>query len=97
MAAALILEFDGVTEAQYDAVNDKLGIDTKGGTGDFPDGMVAHTASLRDGHFVVHEVWETEDQQADFMEDRLGPALGEVGVPEPTRIVWLDVIADHRP
>jgi len=36
VAAGLILKFTGVGRAQYEAVNTKLGIDPKTGTGDWP-------------------------------------------------------------
>ena len=97
MPAGLILEFEGVTESQYDAVNQKLGLDPKRGTGDWPAGLVSHTAGLDDGTLIVIEVWDTQEQQAHFMETRLGGALQEVGVPAPSRIAWVDVVANHQP
>lgn len=60
MAAELILEFEGVTTKEYDAVNKELGIDSATGEGDWPDGLVAHSAGLNeDGHLVLIEVWDT--------------------------------------
>jgi hypothetical protein len=54
MAAAIILEFEGVTEKEYEAVNDALGFNPKTGEGDWPDGLVSHSAGHRDdGTFVV--------------------------------------------
>jgi hypothetical protein len=41
MAAEFILEFEGVTTKEYDAVNKTLGIDPQSGEGDGPDGLVA--------------------------------------------------------
>jgi hypothetical protein len=40
MAEGLILEFDGVGRAQYEAVNARLGIDIESGQGDWPAGLV---------------------------------------------------------
>ncbi len=42
MAEALILEFDGVGREQYDAINERLGIDPNSGQGDWPDGLLSH-------------------------------------------------------
>ena len=42
MAAELILEFEGVTEKEYFAVNKELGTDPETGDGDWPDGL-GHT------------------------------------------------------
>jgi hypothetical protein len=96
MSAALILEFKGVTKAQYDAVNKKLGIDPNTGQGDWPAGLLSHVGGTSDdGGFMVTEIWDSQDAQAAFMQSRLGPALGEVGVPDPTRVAWFDVIGYH--
>ena len=44
MAEALILEFAGLTDADYRAVNGNLGIDMDTGQGDWPSGMLSHAA-----------------------------------------------------
>ena len=60
MASELILEFEGVTAKEYFAVNKELGIDAETGEGDWPDGLIAHSAGLNDaGHLVVIEVGHT--------------------------------------
>lgn len=98
MPAGLILEFEGVDQSHYDAVNEKLGLDAGSGSGDWPDGMISHSAGhTDDGKFAVVEVWDTPDHQAAFMETRLGPALAEVGVPEPVGVTWIELIAHHTP
>ncbi len=80
MAAELILEFEGVTEKEYFAVNKELGIDAETGEGNWPDGMIAHSAGLNEaGHLVVIEVWDTPEHQATFMEETLGAALDRGG------------------
>jgi len=98
MPAAVILEFEGVTEQQYDAVNEKLGLDPKSGKGDWPDGLRNHMAGRTDdGGLFVSEVWDSPEHQAAFMESRLGAALAEVGVPAPVRVTWAEVVAHHSP
>ena len=99
MAAGLILEFEGVTMKEYDAVNAALGIDTKSGTGDWPDGLVTHSAGLNeDGHLVVMEVWDTPEHQATFMETRLGEALGKGGITgPPSSVTWIELESHHHP
>ena len=98
MAAAVILEFEGVTVKEYLAVNASLGIDSATGEGDWPDGLVTHTAGLNEGgHLVVMEVWDTPDHQARFMESRLGAALAEGGVTEPpSSVTWIEIEAHHH-
>lgn len=99
MAAALILEFEGVTKKEYDAVNAALGIDPTTGEGDWPDGLISHSGGLNtDGHLVVMEVWDSPEHQARFMEGRLGEALGKGGVTEPpSSVTWIELIAHHTP
>jgi hypothetical protein len=93
MSEAVILEFKGVTLDQYNAVNEILGIDVSGtGGGDWPPGLTSHTAGLTGDNFVVFEVWESAKAQGQFMETRLGPALGKVGLPEPSRVEWFSVV-----
>lgn len=98
MAAAVILEFEGVGSSQYEAVNAKLGIDPVSGKGDWPAGLRSHVAGTTDGGgLVVAEVWDSQEAQAAFMEGRLGAALGEVGVPAPVRVTWVELLAHHTP
>ena len=99
MAAALILEFEGVSQKEYDAVNAALGINPTTGAGDWPDGLISHSGGLNaDGHLVVMEVWDSPEHQARFMEGRLGEALGKGGVTEPpVGVTWIELIAHHAP
>ena len=92
MAEALILEFDGVGRAEYEAVNDALGIDLSGSGADWPDGLLFHAGAAKPGGWVVFEVWESRQAQERFMNEQLGAALHQGGVAAPpTRAEWLDV------
>ncbi len=99
MVAELILEFEGVTTKEYDAVNAELGIDASTGEGEWPDGLISHAAGLNDeGHLVVTEVWDTPEHQARFMEERLAEALAKGGVSgPPSSVTWIELVAHHRP
>jgi hypothetical protein len=94
MPAALILEFEGVTQKEYEAVNAALGFDPATGEGDVPDGLLSHSAGHRDdGRFVVMEVWDSPEHQARFMEGRLGAALAQGGITEPpVDVTWIELI-----
>jgi hypothetical protein len=98
MAAGVILEFEGVTAKEYQAVNAALGLDPQTGQGDWPDGMVSHSAGLgEDGRLVVMEVWDSPEHQARFMESRLGEALAKGGVTEPpVSVTWVELIAHQH-
>lgn len=96
MSDALILEFTGGTADQYNAVNTILGIDPETGEGDWPAGLLSHTgATNAAGDLMVFEVWDSQASQEAFMSSRLGPALGQAGVPQPTRMEWLSILAHH--
>jgi hypothetical protein len=95
MSEVLVLEFAGVTADQYLAVNKVLGIDSSTGMGDWPEGLHNHIAAAGDAGLLVVEVWESQDAQASFM-TRLGPALGEVGVPQPVRMEWLSLAGRYH-
>jgi len=99
MAAAVILEFEGVTTKEYDAVNAELGIDMDTGEGEWPDGLVTHSAGLNEGgHLVVMEVWDTPEHQARFMEGRLGAALVKGGITDPpSSVTWIELVAHQNP
>ena len=98
MAEALILEFTGVGETEYQAVNSKLGIDMTTGKGDWPKGLLMHAAGTSDlGTFVVTEVWESRDEQEAFMQERLGAALASSGIEGPPTVTWVALLAHHNP
>ncbi len=97
MAEGLILEFDGVGRAEYEAVNAQLGIDMDTGSGDWPEGMLYHAGGAKPGGWVVFEVWDSRDSQARFMNDRLGAALQAGGIAgPPARVEWIDLAASHH-
>jgi len=94
----LILEFNGVGEAEYAAVNAELGVDMKTGEGNWPQGLVAHAAGSGDeGTFVVSEVWNSRADQAAFMESRLGAALAAGGITSAPSVRWIPLLAFQTP
>lgn len=98
MAEAIILEFDGVGAEDYHRVSELLGIDMKTGQGEWPEGLVSHTAAASADGWVVFEVWDSKASQEAFMEGRLAAALQEGGVEgPPSRSEWLDLEAHHTP
>jgi hypothetical protein len=97
MSEAIILEFAGVGAAEYNAVNVLLGIDPVTGEGDWPAGMISHTGAVgAAGNLVVFEVWDSQASQGAFMASKLGPALGQAGVPAPVRVEWFSTTGYHH-
>jgi hypothetical protein len=98
MAEGLILEFQGVGKAEYEAVNGKLGIDPNTGKGDWPPGMQMHFAGTSDqGTFIVTEVWASRQEQEAFMHGRLLAALAEGGITGTPTVTWIPLYAFHTP
>jgi hypothetical protein len=98
MSDALFYEFTGVSADDYKAVNAILGLDPATGGGDWPAGLLSHTgAAGTGGGFILFEVWDSPESQGAWMASRLGPALGQAGVAEPTRVEWLSVVGHYNP
>jgi hypothetical protein len=96
MAEGLILEFDGVGREEYEAVNQRLGVDMSSGEGDWPAGLSFHAGGAKPGGWVVFEVWDSRQAQEQFMSERLGRALQEGGISgPPARVEWVELAA-HR-
>jgi hypothetical protein len=95
MPDALIVEFDGVGRRHYDDVNANLGIDMATGKGAWPDGLLLHFAGAKTRGWVVFELWESQDAQKRFLEERLVPALEAAGVKPPDRLEWVDTAVLH--
>jgi hypothetical protein len=97
MSEAIILEFKGAGAEEYNAVNALLGIDPATGQGDWPAGLISHTGAVgAAGDLVVFEVWDSQESQGAFMASRLGPALGQAGVPAPVRVEWFSPVGYHH-
>ena len=96
MSEALVLEFSGVSADQYKQVNEILGVDPISGAGDWPEGLTSHTGASHGDDFMVFEIWDSQDAAQNFMETRLGAALGKAGVPEPRRAEWLSLEGHHE-
>ena len=97
MADALILEFEGIGRDEYDAVNQVLGVNMDTGEGDWPEGLLFHAAGATPKGWTVMEVWESQEAQARFMNERLGGALAEGGITGgPSSAQWVDVAAHHH-
>ena len=81
MAIALVLEFAGGTQEQYDRVMDKLGLK---GTENWPQGSILHLAGPTEKGWEVVDVWESRRGFDRFLAERLRRAVQEVGLPAPT-------------
>jgi hypothetical protein len=98
VAELFVLEFEGFDKADYEKVNSVLGIDMNSGDGDWPAGLLTHSAGRTDKGWTVVEVWESREAQDNFMKSRLGAALQQAGVDRPpVRAEWTSLAAHHQP
>jgi len=98
MGYGIVLEFGkDVTKAQYDAVNEKLGIDMAKVTGDWPQGLLSHAGGTTADGFCVFEVWDSKGEQEAWMGGTLGSALGAGGVSAPTRVTAVELTGFRAP
>lgn len=95
MSYAIVIRFEGVTEADYWTVNDSLGIN-RDGSGDWPEGLRSHAAGPTADGWVVIEKWESKEAQQAFMGGRLGSALGAAKLPVPVQVIDTDTVNDHH-
>jgi hypothetical protein len=96
MAEVIVIEVE-CDPALYPKVNEMLGLDVDTGGGGWPKGLVTHIGGGSSGKVVVVEVWQSRAEQEAWMSSKLGPALGQVGVPQPTRMEWFDVLGNVTP
>jgi hypothetical protein len=93
VAYGIVIVFEGVTEDQYWAVNDQLGLPRDDWSAGWPDGAIGHTGGpTGDGGWVVTEVWESKAHHERFMTDRLQPAFMAVSLPQPTQVIASDLV-----
>lgn len=97
MAYGIVLKFDGVTEDQYWAVNESLGLGRDDWSAAWPDGALAHTGGpTAGGGWVVTEVWESKGHQERFMASTLGAALMANGLPQPALVIESELVSYHH-
>jgi hypothetical protein len=79
MAVAMLMHWDGVRPDQYDALMARLGLDSNPAAGE-----ILHLATFTDEGLQVYEVWRTESAFTGFLQNRLLPVAGELGLsPNP--------------
>jgi hypothetical protein len=97
MAIGFVIQFSGVGISNYDDVMTNLGLESPGATGaknDWPDGIISHLAGATERGLCVVDVWESQEKFDSFMHSRLGPALGNAGMPEP-QVTAFEVYNHH--
>jgi hypothetical protein len=89
MAVAVELDFEGATLAQYDEINEMIGL-LPGGPPSAPEELF-HWVRATDNGFRVIDVWETRAAFERFVRERLEPVLREAGLAGPTAVRFFEV------
>jgi len=97
MPEVVVIEFEAPDAIEiYRSVNRELGLDLETGAGDWPAPLSNHIAAASDNKLIVVEIWDSQADQARFME-RLGAAFQAANVPPPTSVEWFALAgAMHR-
>jgi hypothetical protein len=78
MAVVVIQEFEASRE-EYDQVSEKLDA-----ANNPPEGLIVHTgAEIGGGKMKVVDIWESQGNYDDFVQNRLGPAVAQVNPDAP--------------
>ena len=73
----------GGTKEQYEQIGEKMfGVRSSDfASADAPDGLIMHSAGPAEGGWYVYDVWESQDHLQRFVQERLMPAMQELGAP----------------
>lgn len=94
MAIGLRMKIEGGTAEMYDGLDGGMNIDA-----DPPEGLIFHAAGPIEGGWGILDFWESREDFDRFQENRLGPAMAEMGdLPAgPPDIVEFPVHNIHKP
>jgi hypothetical protein len=88
----MMLEWEGVTPDQYDAVRKHVGWETNR-----PEGGMFHVAAFSPTGLRVVDVWESAEHFQRFVETRLMPGTQAVGIPGQPKTEILSTHAIFTP
>lgn len=89
----MILIIPNGTQEMYDKVQESLGLTAQGGN--WPEGNINHNAGPSGSDWVVVDTWESKEAFTKFLQERLGKALQEAGVPH-TEPRFFDIYLSHK-
>ena len=77
MAVTMFIELPGATTEQYDQLNEAMGVH---GPEDEPDGLISHMCAVVDAGLMICDVWRSQEDLDDFLQNQLGPAAQQLGL-----------------
>ena len=88
MAVAIVMEFEGATLGQYDAVIERMGFSEEGPGA---PGALFHWVAETESGIRVTDVWEDRAQFDAFTASKIGPITQAVGFPGPPKTTVYEV------
>jgi hypothetical protein len=79
MAVGMLLAGEGVTSESYRAVTEKMFGTYPMRPEQSPQGLILHSAGEAEQGWYVYDIWESKDDFQRFVDEKLGPALAELG------------------
>jgi hypothetical protein len=77
MAILMIMDLEGMTTEQYEAVNEAMGLHEN----NLPQGLISHAAGpTEEGGLLIVDVWDNEEDLGRFVQEQVGPAMQQAGV-----------------
>jgi hypothetical protein len=92
VATVMLLRWQDVTEEQYEQARDKVGWEA-----DVPKGAKLHVAGFSNDGLTVVDVWESEEAFQAFAEERLMPAVKEIGIESDPNVAFYPMHACFAP
>ena len=81
MAVVWLVEWDGITPAQYEELRQRTEWETN-----LPDGLQYQVAAFSEKSLILTQVWKSPEHVMRFMEDRLLPAIEAMGIRSMPRV-----------
>src|SRR4051812_32329455 len=92
MRVQMIMKWDGVTPDQYDKLRKAVNWE-----GNQPKGGLFHVASFGNNAARVTDIWESEADLNNFLQNRLMPGVAQVGLQGEPQVEVFPVHASYVP
>lgn len=86
------MQWDGVTPDQYEVLRR-----TTDWEGNIPTGGILHVSSFSDSGLRVTDIWESEHEMNNFVQNRLMPSVMQAGIQTQPNVVVTPVHAIFSP
>jgi hypothetical protein len=82
VAVGMLMTLPGVRREQYEQVNEKMFGKTPFSPEDAPAGLIMHSGGPSPDGWYVYDIWESKEDFQRFVEEKLMPAIQELGFPQ---------------